>query len=161
MHTSHRTFATLIVAFLMMIGLSTSVFAQETEPTEEPPTQEPTQEEVTPEPMSADQPAQPTYDDFTMALQNASTEIGELGTVAADLTPEAIQVVSVSSLIDEGNQEAHTATLQEHQSSIDEVRTAFGEQPVLNEALNNYGLTTDQVVAFDVTDTGEVVIYHQ
>lgn len=101
---------------------------------------------------------QDQYGQMISAINNVETEISELEG-QTDLTAENIQVVNASDLVQGNDTQSLDEVVNRNQDAIDQLRQTLTSHQAVQEALPA-DVTTDDVVAVDVSDQGQVVVYY-
>jgi hypothetical protein len=104
-------------------------------------------------------PASPVdIDTIIAAANNIPTEIVGVGEFQ-DATK--IFIIPTSEFLASGRGAELTSALQRDESEFQALRTALDANPAIVTELQRAGLTVDQVVAVDITEDGELLIFTQ
>jgi hypothetical protein len=151
-------FAALPAAALLAVAAP--AFAQEPTPTTPPDTTQRT------EPTDTTQQAQPSdtggvqvnFSTLLSAVNNAETEAQDLAALDS-LTPDKVSVVKVSDVAQGDAQAALAAAREKNKEGLDKLHQAINSHPALSSMLQASSLDANKVVAADVMNDGNVVLF--
>lgn len=145
-----KTFFIALGALAFLTFAPLSGFAQETD---SPPTEATT---LPAEPAMDQDPE--TLEDLLVTLENLSEEAEALQGVT-ELAAEDVRVVDVAVLVDETNAEVLQEALDQKSAEVDVLREVLTSNEAVQQALASSEAAVEEVVAVEVDQAGDVVVF--
>ena len=167
MQFSKTTLFAAVAASLVAVGAPQIASAQEPQPPTQPPTlpqpepQPPTEPSPLPatptDTMTQPSAAQSSAAEVIVALSSTDAQIQALQSA----TVSNVRLVNLQNTVQGAGAAQLESAIEMNASSIQKLHTALDGNEAVKTALTQGDVKVDNVVAIDVQDSGEVVVYYQ